>query len=196
MAVSKSTQDEQHDLTPDICTRLVNRLRADILNQSCVVFVGAGSTTERYYRDGGFYARIRMRTDFPKGDPTPSFPHLMQYFCDQVDGGRHNRLVREAISYLEDFCSPGEPNRAARFVSSSLAVIPYFNRIVTTNWDPILEREMDLLVPMIEDRDLAFWDDNRRQILKIHGCISRPYSIVATQSDYDACTSKNPPDFQ
>jgi len=116
----------------------------------------------------------------------------MQYFCDQVDGGRHNRLIREAISYIEDFCSPGEPNRVARSAASSLATIPYFNRIVTTNWDPILEREMDVLVPIVEDRDLAFWDDKKRQVLKIHGCITRPYSIVATQSDYDACLSKNP----
>ena len=51
---------------------------------------------------------------------------------------------------------------------------------------------MDVLVPIVEDRDLAFWDDKKRQVLKIHGCVTRPYSIVATQSDYDACLSKNP----
>ncbi len=51
---------------------------------------------------------------------------------------------------------------------------------------------MDVLVPIVEDRDLAFWDDKKRQVLKVHGCITRPYSIVATQSDYDMCLSKNP----
>jgi hypothetical protein len=70
--------------------------------------------------------------------------------------------------------------------------IPYFNRFVTTNWDPFLERALDVLVPMVEDRDLAFWDDAKRQVLKIHGCITRPYSIVATQSDYDNCMKVNP----
>ncbi len=45
---------------------------------------------------------------------------------------------------------------------------------------------------MVEDRDLAFWDDHKRQVLKIHGCITRPYSIVATQSDYDECMGRNP----
>jgi hypothetical protein len=171
---------------------LVSRLKTDIIGQSCVVFVGAGSTTERYRHNGGFYATIKKQTAYSEKDPTLSFPKLMQYFCDQLDGGRHNRLIREAISYLEDFCSPGEPNRVACAVGSSLAEIPYFNRIVTTNWDPILEREMDVLVPIVEDRDLAFWDDKKRQVLKVHGCITRPYSIVATQSDYDACLSKNP----
>ena len=49
-----------------------------------------------------------------------------------------------------------------------------------------------MLVPIVEDRDLAFWDDKKRQVIKIHGCITRPYSIVATQSDYDECIAKNP----
>jgi len=76
--------------------------------------------------------------------------------------------------------------------SNALAEIPYFNRFVTTNWDPFLERSLDVLIPIVEDRDLGFWDDRKRQVLKIHGCITRPYSIVATQSDYDACLSRNP----
>lgn len=73
-----------------------------------------------------------------------------------------------------------------------IAEIPYLNRFVTTNWDPFLERALDVLVPMVEDRDLAFWDDRKGQVLKIHGCITRPYSVVATQSDYDACMKQNP----
>jgi len=77
-------------------------------------------------------------------------------------------------------------------VSALLAEIPYFNRFVTTNWDPFIERELDVLVPVVEDRDLAFWDDKKRQVLKIHGCITRPYSIVATQADYDNCMTQNP----
>jgi hypothetical protein len=75
--------------------------------------------------------------------------------------------------------------------TNALAQVPYFNRFVTTNWDPFLERSLDVLVPMVEDRDLAFWDDHKKQVLKIHGCITRPYSIVATQTDYDRCTTRN-----
>src|SRR5580698_7049964 len=76
--------------------------------------------------------------------------------------------------------------------SDSLAEISYFNRFVTTNWDPFIERSLDVLGPIVEDRDLAFWDDRKKQVLKIHGCITRPYSIVATQTDYDTCMSQNP----
>jgi hypothetical protein len=46
-------------------------------------------------------------------------------------------------------------------------------------------------VPIVEDRDLAFWDDRKKQVLKLHGCITRPHSIVATRSDYEACVTAN-----
>jgi len=116
----------------------------------------------------------------------------MQFFCDHVDGGRHNRLITEAISRIEHFCAQSEEKRLAMSFSEPTAGIPYLNRFVTTNWDPFLERALGVLVPMVQDRDLAFWDDTKRQVLKIHGCITRPYSLVATQSDYDACMKQNP----
>jgi len=174
-----------------IAKELVSRIYDDILKEGCVVFLGAGSTTERpSHGRKTYYEHIKEIAQFSGG--SPSFPELMQYFCDRMDGGHHNRLIREALSRIEIFCVRGEDNHTATMFTDSLAEIPYFNRFVTTNWDPFLERSLDVLVPMVEDRDLAFWDDNKRQVLKIHGCITRPYSIVATQGDYDECMGRNP----
>jgi hypothetical protein len=184
-AISKAVENPHA-----IAKALVSRIYDDILKEQCVVFLGAGSTTEgpRHHRKS-FYEHIKEAARF-SGEPS-SFPELMQYFCDQMDGGHHNRLIREALSRIEIFCMRGEDNRSATMFTDSLAEIPYFNRFVTTNWDPFLERSLDVLVPMVEDRDLAFWDDHKRQVLKIHGCITRPYSVVATQSDYDECMGRN-----
>jgi hypothetical protein len=140
----------------------------------------------------GFYEMIKRKAAYPESQPAPSFPKLMEYFCDHLDGGHHNRLIQEAISYLELFFLPGERRNVATMVSNLLSEIPYLNRFVTTNWDPFIERALDVLVPIIEDRDLAFWDDNKRQVLKIHGCITRPYSIVATETDYENCIGQSP----
>jgi len=115
----------------------------------------------------------------------------MQMFCEKRDGGRHNRLVREAINYLEPFLLSGLDNRSASEFCTAVAAIPFFKILVTTNWDPLLERALDVLVPIVEDRDLAFWDDRKKQVLKLHGCITRPHSIVATRSDYEACVTAN-----
>src|SRR5579864_6989508 len=93
-----------------IAKELVSRLYDDILQEGCVVFLGAGSTTERPM--GGstsFYERIKNISQFPPAS-SPSFPELMQYFCDRLDGGRHNRLIREAVSRIEYFCVRGKDN--------------------------------------------------------------------------------------
>jgi SIR2-like domain len=174
--------------------KLIYRLYDDILQGHCVVFVGAGSTTERNYwrTEPSFYQDIKTKASFPPTDPPPSFPELMEYFCNQMDGGRHNRLIREAVARVERFSVPGEDHNLATMFGNELAEIPYFNRFVTTNWDPFLERSLEVMIPTVEDRDLAFWDDRKRQVLKIHGCITRPYSIIATTTDYERCIRDSP----
>ncbi len=185
-----------HKTTDDpraVAESFVSRICEDVVRGACVIFIGAGCTTEREQRHRlSFYQEIKEKASYPRDSVAPSFPELMQYFCDHVDGGRHNRLITEAISRIERFRDHGDDERCASWFCEPIAEIPYLNRFVTTNWDPFLERALDVLVPIVEDRDVAFWDDSKRQVLKIHGCVTRPYSIVATQSDYDACMKRNP----
>lgn len=177
----------------NVAQELVRRLYDDVLQESCAVFIGAGCTTEgKRWHEKTFYEEILAKCHYPSDVPTPSFPDLMEHFCKQNDGGQHNRLIREAVSRIERFSVPGENSVFATMFGRELAEIPYFNRFVTTNWDPFLERSLEILIPMVEDRDLAFWDDRKRQVLKIHGCITRPYSIVATKTDYDNCLERTP----
>src|ERR1017187_3060446 len=174
---------------------LPEELFEDILAQRVVIFAGAGTTTEsgsKLFPEPSFYEYIKEKCKYPKTRPEPTFPDLMQYFCDHVDGGQRNRLVSSAIDRIETFAAPGEENRFATMFAYELAKLPYVDRIVTTNWDPFLEPSMNILVPMVEDRDLAFWHDSKRQVLKIHGCITRPYTLVATRDDYESCIKRNP----
>jgi len=149
------------------------------------------STEGGVYSKPNFYEIIKAKCNYPKNKEAPSFPDLMQYFCDKIDGGQRNRLIKEIISRIEIFNYPGEINRTATHFHKLLAEIPYFKRIVTTNWDTFFENCLNVLVPMVEDRDIAFWDDKKRQILKIHGCVTRPYTLVATKDDYEACIHRN-----
>src|ERR1700733_9401982 len=176
-----------------VAQELVSRIYEDVLHEACVVFIGAGCTTEgKGWQQATFYNDIRAKSAFPASLPHPTFPALMEYFCKHLDGGRHNRLIREALNRIERFSVPGDDNTFATMFGEELAQIPYFSRFITTNWDPFLERSLEILISMVEDRDLAFWDDRKRQVLKIHGCISRPYSIVHTKTDYDNCVGQNP----
>lgn len=175
----------------DSCHDLIARLSRSIEDETCVVFVGGGSTTEKRTHGSTFYSTIKGMTSGANQGDSLSFPDAMQLFCDEKDGGHHNLLVREAISYLERFMLPGPANHQAFEFGALLAAIPFLKIVVTTNWDPILERSLDVLVPITEDRDLAFWDDRKKQVLKLHGCITRPHSIVATRKDYEACVTEN-----
>jgi hypothetical protein len=188
---AKKTRGAVSENLDNPANELVSRILDGILREDCVVFLGSGSTTEGRRQQGKtFFEHIKELSEFEEVDH--SFPELMQHFCDKVDGGHHQRLIREALSRIQLFCVPGEDNHFATLFTNSLAEIPYFKIFITTNWDPFLERSLDVLVPMVEDSDLAFWDDHKRQVLKIHGCISRPYSIIATQSDYDNCFTSRP----
>lgn len=165
----------------------------DIKAHHVVLFAGAGVSTEAGpYGSPTFYDIIKSKAKYPKKKPAPSFPELMQYFCEKIDGGQRNRLTREILDRIAEFSAPGEINNFATMFHHLVAEIPYFNRVVTTNWDPFFERSMNVLVPMIEDKDLAFWDDKKRQIIKIHGCVTRPYTLVATTVDYKSCIQRYP----
>lgn len=164
-----------------------NELIQEIKQDCCVPFLGGGVSTESTYYKETFLEHIGRLCKYPKRIKNPAFPDVMQYYCEKIDGGRKNKLIREIISWIEQFTGEGEHNRVATGFHRDIARVPYFKIFVTTNWDPFIERVLNVLVPMVEDRDIPFWDDDKRQVLKIHGCVTRPQTIVATTDDYKRC---------
>ena len=163
----------------------------EIKTRNCVLFSGAGVTTESK-REGRstFHEMIKRESAYPRRLGSPSFPDVMQYFCETMDGGQRSKLIRRIVSRIEDFAIPGEAHRSATRFYNQVAAIPFLTRFITTNWDPFLERSLNILVPIVEDNDLPFWDDSKRQVIKLHGCVTRPSTIVATRQDYRNCVRK------
>ncbi|MCK5043558.1 SIR2 family protein [Candidatus Pacearchaeota archaeon] len=159
-------------------------LYEEIKKGDCVLFAGAGISTEGG-TDGqpSFYENILSKCKSVKKDNL-SFPDLMQKYCDEHDGGRKNRLIREIIERIELFSEQGKIYDSATIFHDYIAKIPQFKIIVTTNWDTFFEKKLNVLVPLVDDLDLPFWDDKKRQILKIHGSVTSPHTIVSTQNDY------------
>jgi hypothetical protein len=170
----------------------------EIKKDNCVIFAGAGISTEGgVYGKPSFYEIIKKESEYPVSKKDLSFPELMQYYCDKKDGGKKNLLIRKIIDRIEFFSQSGEVNISATLTHHEIAQNPFFKIIVTTNWDPFFERKLNILVPMVEDRDIPFWDDKKRQVLKIHGCVTRPYTMIITQNDYKnlVINEKNTPVF-
>lgn len=162
-----------------------DELYDEIKNDNCVIFAGAGISTE-----GGLYASPTLYSSIKTeckidDDVDISFPDLMQKYCETFDGGSKNKLIRKIIDRFEIFTKNTEIYNSTTMFHNYLASIPNFNIIVTTNWDTFFEREMNIMVPMVENNNLPFWDDKKRQLLKIHGCITRPHTMIITKNDYD-----------
>jgi hypothetical protein len=114
----------------------------EVISYNCVLFTGSGITTEQYYRPN-FLERIKEKCKYPKREKNQSFPEVMQYYCEKLDGGRKHRLIREIIEWIELFSAEGEPNRHATGFFREISRIPFLRTFVTTNWDPFCERTLN-----------------------------------------------------
>lgn len=154
----------------------------DIENQECVVFLGAGTSTEHSYYSKKLIDVLSEKCSYPSSLPR-NLPKIAQYFCKKMDGGLKGRLLREIREYLDAFMAYGEPYDMVTMVHRKIAEIGFFNIIITTNWDVFMERELNIL-PIVRDSDLVYWNDKKRQVIKLHDCVGQPETVVVTEDDY------------
>ena len=155
----------------------------DIKNGECVLFLGAGASTEgSVYFGKSLVDLLAEKCKYPQSS-AKNLPKVAQYFCDVMDGGFKGRLLREIREYLDRYMEIAEAYRSATMVHKLVAKIGFFQTIITTNWDVFMERELDIL-PLVRDADLVYWKSDKRQIIKLHGCISQPETVVVTEDDY------------
>jgi len=66
------------------------------------------------------------------------------------------------------------------------------NGIITTNWDTLLERLFPDFDVFVGQEELLFSQPQSvAEIYKIHGCCSRPDSLIVTDSDYEKFKGRN-----
>ena len=90
------------------------------------------------------------------------------------------KKIRERFNYINSF---PELERQATAFHRELAEIYLIRTIITTNWDTYFEDYCGA-IPITIPEDFAYWDDNSRCVLKIHGSIQNLSSIIATSEDY------------
>jgi hypothetical protein len=76
---------------------------------------------------------------------------------------------------------PTIDREAGSFASELSSVFP-ITEIVTTNWDDYFERNCAAQA-FVTEADWAFWKSSDRKVFKLHGSISNPGSIIATEDD-------------
>jgi len=151
-----------------------------IFDDNVAIFAGAGISTEnKFVYPITFYEQIANELDLV--DENLSFPDLMEKYVVQVDGrARLIKKIQERFDHLNSF---GFTRWASTMFHRQLATLYPIKTIITTNWDLFFE-EYCKAIPYVHEQDMVFWDDSKRNVLKIHGSINSYSSLVATSSDY------------
>ena len=151
-----------------------------IMSGEAVVFAGAGISTEsRNILPFTFYEEIAKELDLLNSKL--SFPELMEKYSNLDDGRRRLvQKIQKRFDYIESFSFL--ERQTTRF-HKELATLYPIKTIITTNWDLYFEKYCNA-ISFISNEDMAFWDDNKRSVLKIHGSISNYGTIIATTNDY------------
>jgi translation initiation factor 2B subunit (eIF-2B alpha/beta/delta family) len=164
--------------------RLAEALRSDRL----VVLVGSGASSNSKDTSGREYSGLATPRQFvaavtkrrPYIDPKWDFVRA----CDEISN-------RESRGFLEELLV-NEFRRPENFHTPPahriLAWLP-FAAYVTSNYDQFLERELERVrrrpSVVITNEDLARVRRNSVPVIKYHGCVSRPETMVATSTDHE-----------
>jgi hypothetical protein len=159
-----------------------SHLLSEIERHNCVLFAGAGISTETgYTHPFKLYEQIKTKTECERDPP---FPELVDIFEARPNGRQELiQLIVDRLSYIDSF---RELKGAATRFHEVLATMPYFHAFITTNWDRYFEDTI-AATPFVYESDVPFWEVAERPLLKIHGSIDNYASIIASSEDYAGC---------
>lgn len=147
-------------------------------NRSLVIFVGAGASRDAGLPDWNDLLRPLRDELAIKGAVDPL--DITQWYVDSKGRAAALRQIRNLLAGVQ---KPGKLHLALAEVPSPV--------IFTTNYDQLMERALESVqgVPpdiIIEDSHVALIDEARRTTLvKLHGCLSLPETIVLARDDYE-----------
>lgn len=159
-------------------------LLQEISDGNTVLFTGAGISEGCYPTWGGLLQELAAEGGLPAQDA--DYLDLLQWYVE----ARGRQALEERLGRI--FTAPGEPTGLQR-----LLVRYPWDVIFTTNYDRLLERafhergrDVDVVV---EDTQVGrVTERSRTTLVKMHGCVSRPDTMVATREDYDAYEVRHP----
>ncbi|WP_326592131.1 SIR2 family protein [Streptomyces brevispora] len=150
-----------------------------------VLFAGAGLSMGAGLPDwAGLISGLR--DELPGCPPDSDHRDVASYY--ELEFGR-NRLVQRIRDQLDTL------NLRPTRVHHALAELPV-PLIVTTNFDDLIEQtyraDQKPYSTVTRAIDAGFWSNDRTQIVKIHGDLAIPESIVITSGDYEGVTTDRP----
>lgn len=77
-------------------------------------------------------------------------------------------------------------------VHKNLALIPHFKTIITTNYDCLIENSIKNSISIYNEKRIPYINnDRKRKIIKVHGDLNDPDSLIITKEDYYKLIGQN-----
>jgi hypothetical protein len=184
---SEEEQKELLDLLPPAMTRelhevltekveMPSELIDEILKENCVLFLGAGIPLEA----GMPSSEELVRTLDYDPDKIP-LTIAAQLFESKKGRSELYDRIKEKFEEAANFA---KPERASYPFITSISQLN--SLIVTTNYDKLLEKALEKKTPLTISRgaDLPLMIGRPHVIVKLHGDIDQPDTLIITQGDY------------
>lgn len=158
----------------------IQEIVAAIRSGKCAIFVGAGLSIGAGLPSGASLAQSLL--DELRCQTNADFQTIAQAYAYT----RGRKDLEEKVQKVIDITNK-KPTENHRLIASLGVDI-----LITTNYDDLLERELDCPQNniIIEDTDLVNTNTKETLVVKIHGDLRRPHTIVLTKNDYFLCYRK------
>ncbi|HHN93630.1 MAG TPA: hypothetical protein ENK17_02585, partial [Anaerolineae bacterium] len=157
----------------------------EISTGNSVLFVGAGASVGRFPRWRQLIARLSAEFDIAaEGGDALDIPQWI------VEAHGRAALERKLTAVFHD------PSQEPTELQRLLARYP-FDVIFTTNFDQLMERALRdqgrQVSVVVDDRQVGrIRTGDRVTLVKMHGCISAPDTLVVTRDDYETYARDHP----
>lgn len=159
-----------------------------VKGRQAVLFAGAGISYNAL-KVGGLELRNWIGAEIAKDHPTYDFSRRsFEDVCDEYEVLHDRpRLVDLVASFIPQNVQP---------LQSHIAAVSTFRFIVTTNWDLLFEaayRHINQRYQILmEEADAPMFNYDQHNLLKIHGSIDRPRSLICTTDNYESYPDTHP----
>jgi len=157
-------------------------LLVGILQGDCVLFLGAGVSIE-----AGMPSSPQLVRDLEYDPANHSLKNAAQEYAQAHGRLELENIVKRRFDKASQYVKPAS--------YSMIANIPLLNNlVVTTNYDSLLEEafraEKNTPVTICKEAELGRAASRSPVIIKLHGDLHQPETMVITQSDYDLLNAR------
>ena len=164
----------------------ITAIAKSIRERRCLLFLGSGLSAE-----AGLPSAAKLAGILSQELPSPPSSNHLRSLAQEYANVHSLRSLRKLLQ--NEIQIALESANIDRRTFEILATLPPVD-FITTNWDTLLEDSyrQTAVRTIFLDEEVLFWSLDKINILKMHGCVRSPSSLIATERDYQTYEEDHP----